>query len=127
MRARQGAPALPDDVSALSWLVADVLTGDVLAAHNAHGPLPPDSTIKTLFAPHRPAPLPPAEQREPAMREGPAGGDTTVGADPRGRLGHVRLVRRVSSEPQRDSPVLCARRGGRRVLADNVAAAARTP
>ncbi|MFD6230357.1 D-alanyl-D-alanine carboxypeptidase family protein [Streptomyces sp. NPDC060232] len=50
VRARQGAPTLPDDVSALSWLVADVRTGDVLAAHNAHRPLPPASTIKTLFA-----------------------------------------------------------------------------
>ncbi|MEU9372616.1 serine hydrolase [Streptomyces sp. NPDC048255] len=50
VRARQGAPALPEDVSALSWLVADVRTGDVLAAHNAHRLLPPASTIKTLFA-----------------------------------------------------------------------------
>lgn len=45
-----GAPELPDDVSALSWLVADADTGDVLAAHDAHRRLPPASTIKTLFA-----------------------------------------------------------------------------
>ncbi|MGW7357099.1 D-alanyl-D-alanine carboxypeptidase family protein [Streptomyces sp. NPDC054802] len=44
-----GAPGLPD-VSALSWLVADADTGDVLAAHDAHRPLPPASTIKALFA-----------------------------------------------------------------------------
>ncbi|MFJ3513966.1 D-alanyl-D-alanine carboxypeptidase family protein [Streptomyces sp. NPDC090131] len=50
VRARQGAPALPDDVSALSWLVADVRTGEVLAAHDAHRRLPPASTLKTLFA-----------------------------------------------------------------------------
>ncbi|MFB7463572.1 D-alanyl-D-alanine carboxypeptidase family protein [Streptomyces sp. NPDC056224] len=50
VRARQGAPELPDDVSALSWLVADVRTGEVLAAHDAHRPLPPASTLKTLFA-----------------------------------------------------------------------------
>ncbi|MEU6754906.1 serine hydrolase [Streptomyces sp. NPDC046685] len=50
VRARPGAPALPEDVSALSWLVADVRTGEVLAAHNAHRRLPPASTIKTLFA-----------------------------------------------------------------------------
>ncbi|MFI8387699.1 D-alanyl-D-alanine carboxypeptidase family protein [Streptomyces sp. NPDC085540] len=58
VRARQGAPALPDDVSALSWLVADAGTGAVLAAHDAHRRLPPASTLKTLFAltalPHLP-------------------------------------------------------------------------
>ncbi|MET9953805.1 serine hydrolase [Streptomyces sp. NPDC006339] len=45
----RGAPALPS-VSALSWVVADVSTGEVLAARNAHKPLPPASTLKTLFA-----------------------------------------------------------------------------
>lgn len=58
VRARQGAPALPDDLSALSWLVADAGTGAVLAAHDAHRRLPPASTLKTLFAltalPHLP-------------------------------------------------------------------------
>ncbi|RDG39657.1 D-alanyl-D-alanine carboxypeptidase family protein [Streptomyces corynorhini] len=58
VRAARGAPALPDDVSALSWLVADARTGAVLAAHNAHLKLPPASTLKTLFAvttlPHLP-------------------------------------------------------------------------
>lgn len=58
VRARHGAPGLPDDVSALSWLVADVRTGEVLAAHEAHRRLPPASTLKTLFAltvlPHLP-------------------------------------------------------------------------
>ncbi|MGW7265247.1 D-alanyl-D-alanine carboxypeptidase family protein [Streptomyces sp. NPDC054842] len=46
---RAGAPALPE-VSALSWLVADARTGEVLAGHDAHRPLPPASTLKTLFA-----------------------------------------------------------------------------
>ncbi|MFH7597871.1 serine hydrolase, partial [Streptomyces racemochromogenes] len=50
LRARPGAPALPDDLSALSWLVADAGSGEVLAAHNAHLGLPPASTMKTLFA-----------------------------------------------------------------------------
>lgn len=49
-RLRPHAPRLPRDVSALSWLVADARTGDVLAAHNAHRKLPPASTLKTLFA-----------------------------------------------------------------------------
>lgn len=49
VRPRAGAPEVPS-VSALSWLVADADTGDVLAAHDAHRPLPPASTLKTLFA-----------------------------------------------------------------------------
>ncbi|MFD7681479.1 D-alanyl-D-alanine carboxypeptidase family protein [Streptomyces sp. NPDC060187] len=49
-RLRAGAPAVPEDISALSWLVADARTGDVLAAHDAHRSLPPASTLKTLFA-----------------------------------------------------------------------------
>ncbi|MDX3496187.1 serine hydrolase [Streptomyces turgidiscabies] len=49
-RLRPGAPRLPRDMSALSWLVADASTGEVLAARNAHRDLPPASTLKTLFA-----------------------------------------------------------------------------
>jgi D-alanyl-D-alanine carboxypeptidase (penicillin-binding protein 5/6) len=49
VRPHPGAPTVPD-VSALSWLVADAHTGDVLAAHDAHRKLPPASTLKTLFA-----------------------------------------------------------------------------
>ncbi|MEN2423325.1 serine hydrolase [Streptomyces rimosus] len=45
-----GAPALPGGVSARSWAVTDVRTGDVLAARNAHQRLAPASTLKTLFA-----------------------------------------------------------------------------
>ncbi len=44
------APALPSQVSALSWVVADAATGDVLASKDAHRHLPPASTLKTLFA-----------------------------------------------------------------------------
>lgn len=49
VRTRSDAPALPD-ISALSWVVADSGTGEVLAAHDAHLKLPPASTLKTLFA-----------------------------------------------------------------------------
>ncbi|MFJ9810286.1 D-alanyl-D-alanine carboxypeptidase family protein [Streptomyces sp. NPDC101158] len=45
----RGAPEVPS-LSALSWVVADAATGEVLAARNAHKPLPPASTLKTLFA-----------------------------------------------------------------------------
>ncbi|MEU1231064.1 D-alanyl-D-alanine carboxypeptidase [Streptomyces sp. NPDC005828] len=44
-----GAPAVPS-VSALSWVVADASSGEVLAAHDAHRKLPPASTLKSLFA-----------------------------------------------------------------------------
>ncbi|MFD3517667.1 D-alanyl-D-alanine carboxypeptidase family protein [Streptomyces sp. NPDC058657] len=37
-------------VSALAWIVADVRTGDVIAAHRPHRRLPPASTLKALFA-----------------------------------------------------------------------------
>ncbi|MFD3726782.1 D-alanyl-D-alanine carboxypeptidase family protein [Streptomyces sp. NPDC058671] len=44
-----GAPDVPS-VSALSWVVADASSGEVLAARNAHRKLPPASTLKALFA-----------------------------------------------------------------------------
>lgn len=49
VRPRPGAPEVPE-LSALSWLIADARTGEVLAAHDAHRKLPPASTLKTLFA-----------------------------------------------------------------------------
>ncbi|MGW2489645.1 D-alanyl-D-alanine carboxypeptidase family protein [Streptomyces sp. NPDC001606] len=45
-----GVPVLPKDLTALSWIVSDAESGDVLAAHNAHWQLPPASTLKMLFA-----------------------------------------------------------------------------
>ncbi|MFF3498762.1 D-alanyl-D-alanine carboxypeptidase family protein [Streptomyces sp. NPDC003247] len=45
-----GAPVLPEDLTARSWIVADAESGEVLAAHNAHWRLPPASTLKMLFA-----------------------------------------------------------------------------
>jgi D-alanyl-D-alanine carboxypeptidase (penicillin-binding protein 5/6) len=54
--ATTGAPATPAEgapvpaVDATAWLVADLDSGDVLAALNAHQPLPPASTIKLLTA-----------------------------------------------------------------------------
>ncbi|MFE6756149.1 D-alanyl-D-alanine carboxypeptidase family protein [Streptomyces sp. NPDC057684] len=48
----QNAPGTPDapEVSALSWTVTDVGTGNLLAAKEPHLRLPPASTLKTLFA-----------------------------------------------------------------------------
>ncbi|GAA4809952.1 D-alanyl-D-alanine carboxypeptidase [Streptomyces ziwulingensis] len=45
-----GVPVLPKDVTARSWIVSDAESGEVLAAHNAHWPLAPASTLKMLFA-----------------------------------------------------------------------------
>ena len=44
-----GAPALPQ-VAAASWLVADLDSGDVLAAKDPHGQYAPASTLKALTA-----------------------------------------------------------------------------
>lgn len=49
VRPHPGVPPVPE-VSALSWVVADARTGEILAAHDAHRRLPPASTLKTLFA-----------------------------------------------------------------------------
>lgn len=45
-----GAPALPRDLSARGWVIADLDGGEVLAARNAHGRYPPASTQKWLTA-----------------------------------------------------------------------------
>ena len=44
------APEPPTDLSAAAWLVADLDTGQVLAAKNPHGQFAPASTLKTLTA-----------------------------------------------------------------------------
>ena len=43
-----GAPALPSDISAGAWLIADLDTGEVLAAKDPHGRYRPASTLKLL-------------------------------------------------------------------------------
>ncbi|WP_261399506.1 D-alanyl-D-alanine carboxypeptidase family protein, partial [Streptomyces misionensis] len=50
VNAGPGVPKLPKKLTGRSWIVADAENGDVLAAHNAHWPLPPASTLKMLFA-----------------------------------------------------------------------------
>ncbi|MEU5209862.1 D-alanyl-D-alanine carboxypeptidase [Streptomyces sp. NPDC020742] len=46
---RPGVPE-PPEISALSWMVTDLSSGKILAARDVHRPLPPASTLKTLFA-----------------------------------------------------------------------------
>jgi serine-type D-Ala-D-Ala carboxypeptidase (penicillin-binding protein 5/6) len=48
--AAPGTPPLPNDVSAEAWLVADLETGDVIAAKDPHGRHRPASVIKVLVA-----------------------------------------------------------------------------
>ena len=43
-----GAPPLPTGITGVSFLVADLDTGDILAAKDAHHPLLPASTLKVL-------------------------------------------------------------------------------
>ncbi|MQY23322.1 D-alanyl-D-alanine carboxypeptidase family protein [Nocardia macrotermitis] len=45
-----GAPAVPKDISATAWAIADLDTGKVLAAKDPHGRYRPASTMKTLLA-----------------------------------------------------------------------------
>lgn len=45
-----GTPPVPNDVSAESWLVADLDSGDVIAAKDPHGRHRPASIIKVLIA-----------------------------------------------------------------------------
>ncbi|RBY89893.1 D-alanyl-D-alanine carboxypeptidase family protein [Blastococcus sp. TF02A-26] len=43
-----GTPPLPDGIAAQGWLVADALSGEILAARDPHGRYYPASTLKTL-------------------------------------------------------------------------------
>src|SRR3954466_7774883 len=45
-----GTPPVPEDISADAWLVADLDTGDVIAARDPHGRHRPASIIKVLIA-----------------------------------------------------------------------------
>jgi D-alanyl-D-alanine carboxypeptidase (penicillin-binding protein 5/6) len=45
-----GTPPVPEDVSAEAWVVADLDTGDVIAAKDPHGRHRPASVIKVLVA-----------------------------------------------------------------------------
>ncbi len=53
-----GAPRLPQQIEARAWLLADLDTGDILAARDAHGRYQPASILKVLTAltvlPHLP-------------------------------------------------------------------------
>ncbi len=46
----EGSPPLPPDITAGAWVVADMTTGQVLAAKDPHGRYRPASTLKLLTA-----------------------------------------------------------------------------
>ncbi|KUF17922.1 MULTISPECIES: D-alanyl-D-alanine carboxypeptidase family protein [Streptomyces] len=78
---KAGAPVLPKELSARSWMVSDAETGEVLAAHNAHWRLAPASTLKMLFADTVLPKFPKTQQRkvQPADLAGIGAGSSLVG------------------------------------------------
>ncbi|WP_372511380.1 D-alanyl-D-alanine carboxypeptidase family protein [Streptomyces cylindrosporus] len=76
-----GAPVIPKDITARSWIVADAESGEVLAAHNAHWRLPPASTMKMLFADTVLPKFPRSEKHKvvPADLAGMGAGSSMVG------------------------------------------------
>ncbi|WP_338899859.1 serine hydrolase [Streptomyces sp. TG1A-60] len=123
VRPRAGAPRVPRDVSATSWLVADVRSGEVLAAHNAHRRLPPASTLKTLFAltvlPTLPAGLRHTVEREEL--EGIGAGSSLVGVEENRTYRVADLWRGVFLSSGNDAVrVLAALNGGWRTTAERM-------
>ncbi len=79
-----GTPPLPTDVSAEAWLVADLDTGDVIAARDPHGRHRPASVIKVLTAMQAINELPLNRIIEGTQDDANAEG-TKVGVQPGGR------------------------------------------
>ncbi|TKT09743.1 D-alanyl-D-alanine carboxypeptidase [Streptomyces galbus] len=127
VRPRPGAPAVPA-LSALSWLVADADSGDVLAASDAHRPLPPASTLKTLFALTVLPSLPAGIRHRVSEQElaGIGAGSSLVGVAP-GRTYEVAdLWRGVFLNSGNDAVhVLAALSGGWQAAAERMQATAR--
>lgn len=78
-----GTPPLPKDVHARAWLLADLDSGDILAARDAHGRYQPASTLKLLTAitvlPHLPGNRLVTVSAQAANAEGSAVGLLTGG------------------------------------------------
>lgn len=79
-----GTAPLPGDVSAEAWLVADLDTGDVIAARDPHGRHRPASVIKVLTAMTAINELPLNRMIEGTQEDADAEG-TRVGVKPGGR------------------------------------------
>lgn len=81
--AAPGTPPVPGDVSAEAWLVADLDTGDVIAARDPHGRHRPASVIKVLTAMQAITDLP-LHKVVPGTEEDAAQEGTKVGVGPGG-------------------------------------------
>lgn len=128
VRPRPGAPGLPREVSALSWLVADAGTGEVLAARDAHRRLPPASTMKTLFALTALPRLSPAALHTVTATElsGVGEGSSVVGVTPGGTYRIADLWRGVFLSSGNDAVhVLAELNGGWKATAAQMQAKAR--
>ncbi|WP_293309889.1 serine hydrolase, partial [Mycolicibacterium sp.] len=79
-----GTPPVPADVSADAWLVADLDSGDVIAARDPHGRHRPASIIKVLIAMQAINELPLNKVIEGTQEDANAEG-TKVGVDVGGR------------------------------------------
>ena len=79
-----GTPPVPADVSAEAWLVADLDTGDVIAARDPHGRHRPASVVKVLTAMAAINELPLNRMIEGSQEDANSEG-TRVGVKPGGR------------------------------------------
>jgi hypothetical protein len=124
------APDLPADLTASSWLVADLVTGEVLAAKDPHGTYAPASTLKTLTAvalipelvhPAVRGPLPPGG--------GPSSCGKSGGAPPLGWLPcrHAPVRRAGTARLHRDPPPTARAAPGRRTAVADLLAPGRRP
>ncbi|ULE33707.1 D-alanyl-D-alanine carboxypeptidase family protein [Mycobacterium sp. IDR2000157661] len=82
-----GTPPLPTDVSAEAWIVADLETGDVIAAKDPHGRHRPASIVKVLTAMQAIKELP-IHKVVPGTAEDAAQEGTSVGV---GENGHYSI------------------------------------
>ncbi|MEU3714157.1 D-alanyl-D-alanine carboxypeptidase family protein [Streptomyces catenulae] len=123
-----GVPALPENLSALSWAVTDADSGSVLAAKDLHRKLPPASTLKTLFAvtalPKFAADS--VHRVEPAELEGVGSGSSLVGVEAGSSYSVADLWRGVFLRSGNDAVhVLASMNGGWAATAREMQAKAR--
>jgi serine-type D-Ala-D-Ala carboxypeptidase (penicillin-binding protein 5/6) len=115
-----GVPALPD-MTAKSWMISDLDSGEVLASHNAHLQLPPASTLKMLFADTLINKFPKTETHvvQPSDLDGMGAGSSLVGVVPHLSYSVADLWRGVFLRSGNDAVhVLASMNGG---VADTVA------
>lgn len=123
VRPRAGAPRVPQDVSAVSWLVADADSGKVLAAHDAHRKLPPHEHAEDPVRAHRDAGTP-GRLRHTVDREELAGigaGSSLVGVKEDRTYSVADLWRGVFLSSGNDAVrVLAALNGGWKATAEQM-------